>query len=80
MISSLDILLASAWGVFLLLGVFVQALLARKREHPFPQPSLYKQLKRKLEQEDTQSEERRKLLDTYCSSPTTSIADYGSVN
>lgn len=75
-----DIVLTCVWALLLLLGIIVQAGLARGREK-FPQ-NLFKQISRKFHRQGSGKKgERRRLLGAYAGSATESLeTTYGAVN
>ena len=62
-------------------GIIIQVLLVRKRE-PFPKTTLYSQCRKKLNKRRQygSNDERRKLLDNYCGSPTGSMTSNEVIN
>ena len=78
----LDILLSCGWFVLLVASIIVQALLARGRD-PFPKTSLFKQCRNRWRNRSNRlrqpaiNDENRKLLNSYCSSPSVH-ATYGA--
>ena len=68
-----DIILVIVWGLLLVSGIIVQAMLARKRD-PFPKETLFKVCKRKLKEKRQRATlDERRLLISKVSSPTSSL-------
>lgn len=76
-----DIILVILWFLVMVAGIIIQVLLVRKRE-PFPKTTLYSQCRKKLNKRRQYviNDERRKLLDNYCGSPTGSMTSNEVIN
>ena len=64
------------WILLFVVGIIIQALLAYKRK-PFPEKSPYKQCMSRMKQKrstmtESIPDERKRLLNSYCTSPTNS--------